>query len=108
MRFSLNSCSHSGVSEFCGSARSIRSTCELHTSTGWESVPHRSSRARVSLSLDTVVVSEVDEFEEDDQSPALKVSLMLKNENWRKNSLTSLEPRSERSSPCCIVSESRF
>ena len=25
-----------------------------------------------------------------------------------KNSLTSLEPRSERSSPCCIVSESRF
>ena len=41
-------------------------------------------------------------------SPVLKVSLMLKSENWRKNSLTSLEPRSERSSPCCIVSEYRF
>ena len=41
-------------------------------------------------------------------SPVLKVSLRLKNENRRRNSLTSLEPRSERSSPCCIVSESRF
>ena len=37
-------------------------------------------------------------------SPVLKVSLKLKDENRRKNSLTSLEPRSERSSPCCIVS----
>ena len=33
---------------------------------------------------------------------------MLKKENWRNNSLTSQEPRSERSSPCCIVFESRF
>ena len=33
---------------------------------------------------------------------------MLKNENWMKNLLTSLEPRSERSSPCCTVSENRF
>ena len=33
---------------------------------------------------------------------------MLKDENQRKNSLTSLEPRQERSSPCCIVSEYRF
>ena len=40
------------------------------------------------------MVSEVDELEEeDDQFPALKVSLMLKKEHWRKNSLTSLEPR---------------
>ena len=38
----------------------------------------------------------------------LNVSLMLKNENWMKNLLTSLEPRSERSSPCYIVFEYRF
>ena len=44
----------------------------------------------------------------DDQSPGLKVSLMLKNENWMKNLLTSLDPRSERSSPCYIVFEYRF
>ena len=36
----------------------------------------------------------------DDQFPALKVSWMLKKENWRKNSLTNQEPRSERNSPC--------
>ena len=51
-----------------GSPRSIRSTCELDTSTGWESIPHRSSRARVALSFDTVenvMVGEVDELEED-------------------------------------------
>ena len=40
--------------------------------------------------------------------PVLKVSLMLKNENWRKNSMTSLEPRSERSSPYYNVSGYRF
>ena len=51
---------------------------------------------------------ELEEDEEDDQSPVLKVSLMLKKESWRKNSMTNLEPRSERSSPCCIVSEYRF
>ena len=51
-----------------GSLRSVRSTCELDTSTGWESIPLRSSRARVSLSLDTVedvMFGEVDELEED-------------------------------------------
>ena len=51
-----------------GSPRSIRSTCELDTSAGWGSVPLRSSRALVSLSLDTVedvMVGEVDELEED-------------------------------------------
>ena len=49
-----------------GSPRSIiSSTCELDTGTGWESIPLRSSRAPVSLSLDTVVVGEVDELEED-------------------------------------------
>ena len=61
----LNSCSHSGISEYNGSLRSVRSTCELDTSAGWEPIPLRSSRARVSLSLDTVVVGEVDELEED-------------------------------------------
>ena len=40
-------------------------TCELDTGAGWESIPLRSSRARVSLSLDTVVVGEVDELGED-------------------------------------------
>ena len=33
--------------------------------TGWESIPHRSSLSRVPLSLNTVVVGEVDELEED-------------------------------------------
>ena len=45
---------------------------------------------------------------QDDDSPVLKVSLRLKDENWRKNSLTSLEPRWERSSQCCIVSNPVF
>ena len=36
----------------------------------------------------------------DDQSPVLKVSLMLKKESGRKNSMTSLEPQQERSSLC--------
>ena len=48
-----------------GLPRSIRSTCELDTGTGWESIPLRSSLSRVSLSLNTVVVGEVDELEED-------------------------------------------
>ena len=48
-----------------GSPRSIRSTCELDTDPGWESIPLRSSHARLSLSLNTVVVCEVDELEED-------------------------------------------
>ena len=37
----------------------------LDTDAGWESIPLRSSRALVSLSLDTVIVGEVDELEED-------------------------------------------
>ena len=41
------------------------STCELDTNTGWESIPLRCLLSRVSLSLDTVVVGEVDELEED-------------------------------------------
>ena len=49
-----------------GSSRSIiSSTCELDTGTGWESISLRSSLSRVSLSLNTVVVGEVDELEED-------------------------------------------
>ena len=48
-----------------GSHRSIiSSTFELVTSTGWESIPLRSSLSRVSLSLN-IVVGEVDELEED-------------------------------------------
>ena len=38
----------------------------------------------------------------------LKVSWISKRENWRKNSLINQEPRSERNSPCCIVSENRL
>ena len=37
----------------------------LTQGTGWESIPLRSSLSRVSLSLNTVVVGEVDELEED-------------------------------------------
>ena len=37
----------------------------------------------------------------------LKVLSRMKDENWRKNSMSSLEPRSE-SSPYCTVSESRL
>ena len=49
-----------------GSPRSIiSSTCELYTGTAWESIPLRSSLSRVSLSLKTVVVGEVDELEDD-------------------------------------------
>ena len=43
----------------------ISSTCELDTCFGEESISFRSSLSRVSLSLDTVVVGEVDELEED-------------------------------------------
>ena len=51
-----------------GSHRSFISTGLLDTDTGQESIPHRSSRARVPLSFDTVedvMVGEVDELEED-------------------------------------------
>ena len=48
-----------------GSLLSFRSTCSLDTDTGWESIPLMSSRALVSLSLETVVVGKVDELEED-------------------------------------------
>ena len=48
-----------------GSPHSFRSTRSHDTETGWQSVPHRTSRALVSLPLDTVVNGEVDELEED-------------------------------------------
>ena len=80
---------------------SLRSTCSLETDTGWESVPLRSSRALVSLSHDTVVVGDVDELEEDVGSiSCLEGAMDVEEENWRKNLLTSLEPRCEQSSPC--------
>ena len=47
-----------------GSPLSFRSTSSLDTCTEWESIPLRSSLSRVSLSLNTVVVGEVDELEE--------------------------------------------
>ena len=43
----------------------ISSTFGFDTSTGWDSIPHNASRALVSVSLDTVMVGEVDELEED-------------------------------------------
>ena len=46
-----------------GSLRSIFNIFD--TDTGWESISLRSSLSRVSLSLNTVVVGEVDELEED-------------------------------------------
>ena len=90
-RFSLNFCSHSGVSEHNessrsfswfsflfglgflvglvnGSPRSFRSSCELGTDAGSEFIPHKSLRAPIPSSLDTVedvLVGEVDELEED-------------------------------------------
>ena len=55
-----------GLAANNGSLRSITSsTFGLDTSTGWESIPLRSSLSRVSLSLDTVVVGEIDELKED-------------------------------------------
>ena len=48
-----------------GSPRSVRSTSELDTSAGWEPIPLKSSLSRVSLSLDTVVVGQIDDLEED-------------------------------------------
>ena len=48
-----------------GSPRSFRSTCELDTDAGSESVPHMFAFAPLSLSLDTVIVGEVDELQED-------------------------------------------
>ena len=47
------------------SPRSFRATCELDTDALWESILPRFSPARVSLSLNTVVIGEVDELEED-------------------------------------------
>ena len=41
------------------------STCVLDTDAGWESIPHMSAFVRFSLSVDTVIVGEVDELEED-------------------------------------------
>ena len=49
-----------------GSSRSIiSSTFAFDTSTGWESIPLKSSLSRVSLSLNVAVVVEKDELEED-------------------------------------------
>ena len=52
-----------------GSHRSFRSTCELDTGAGWESIlhgSHRSCLARLSLDTDEdVMAGEVDELEED-------------------------------------------
>ena len=48
-----------------GSRRSFRSTCELDTDAGSESIPYVSACAQFSMSLDTVIVGEVDELEED-------------------------------------------
>ena len=48
------------------SHRSFRSICSLNTDAGSESIPHRSHRALlITLSIDTVVVGEVEELEED-------------------------------------------
>ena len=47
------------------SHRSFRSTCELDTDAGSESVPHMFAFAPFSLSLHIVTVGEVDEHEED-------------------------------------------
>ena len=75
-----------------------------------ESIPLRFSFSRVSLSLDSVVVGEVDELEEDVGGllSCLEGVIELMKASLRKNSLISQEPRSERSFPCCRVSESRF
>ena len=62
----------------------------------------RSSLATISLdTVEGVMDGAVDDLEKtwDDQSPALKVSWMLK----RKNSFRNQEPLSERSSPYCTV-----
>ena len=73
-KFYLNSRSHSSTSKcnrshgsvlwYKKSSRSFNSTCSLDTDTGWEFVPLRFSRTRVSLSLATDVVGEVHKFEE--------------------------------------------
>ena len=88
----------------------------------------RSSRSRVLVSLNVgdedeleedveqwlsclESVLEVDESDPEDEfadKPGEALRVALKDVNWKKNSLTSLEPRSERSSPCYIVSKSRF
>ena len=105
-RDSLNSCSHSGMSEqngsprTCswfsfvfsfgvlvglgnnGSPRSFRLTCELDTSTGWMSIPLRSSLSRLSLSLNTVVVGEVDELEKDVEQCLSYLEGVIEVERW--------------------------
>ena len=47
------------------SPRSIRSTCELDTSTGWEIYLHSDLPCESHCRLNTVMVGEVDELEED-------------------------------------------
>ena len=94
-----------------GSLRSIiSSTFELDTGTGGESIPLWSSLSRVSLLLNTVVVGDEDELEEDVGWLRSRVEGVIEGEGWELDEglSESLEPRSERSSPCCIVSESRF
>ena len=83
-KFSLNSCSHSWISEYNGShrskswsslifgfefwvglvngsLRSFLSTHSLDTDAGSESITHKSSLALVSLSLDTIMFVDVEE-----------------------------------------------
>ena len=71
-----------------------RSSTLVDTVTGEMSLSIRSSRSRVSLPFD-VTVGDEDELEEDvdNDSPVLKVSLKLTDQNRKTNSLTSLEPR---------------
>ena len=60
--------SHRSVSWFsflCGFGFLVGLVNRFPRGAGWESVPLRSSRARVSQSIDTAVVGEVDDLEED-------------------------------------------
>ena len=99
------------MSEHNGSPRSISSTCELDTSTGWESIPLRSSLSRVTLSLNTLVVGELDELEEDvGWLRSCLESVIDVEEGKLEEKLDDKPgtPRSEQSSPYYIVFESRF
>ena len=68
-----------------GSRHSICSTSGLNTGTGWESIPLRSFFSRVSLSLNTVVVGEVDEIEEDVGWSLSCLESVIDVEEWELN-----------------------
>ena len=87
----------------------LSTTFELDTGTGGKSISLRSSRSRVSLSLD-VAVGEEDELEEDvEQCLACLESVIEVDESDPEDEFAdNLGTQSERSSPCCTVSESRF